>query len=265
MQIININTVLFGKNRGLKLRYSPELNLDMVFGFHEPNTFEVFNIFIKEGMVVADIGANVGYFSKFLGRKVGETGSVHAFEPIPGTFNMLKDTIAINKIRNVTLVNKAVSSSNGVVTMYLSNTHYMASLDVNWATTEGGATEVPTITLDSYFEALGKYPDFIKMDIEGGGTFALKGMQNCIRNNEPVLLLESHTPAEDKAIGEALSLIPYDVYRVGSTIPVEHLDRDYKDPHGIYDTVIGIPKSKRAMFTGWSPLQFQQKRFGQRA
>lgn len=265
MQIININRVLFGKNKGLKLRYSPDLNLDMLFGLHEPNTFEVFDIFCKEGMLVADIGANVGYFSKFLSKKVGVTGQVHAFEPIPRTFNMLKDTIALNRLENITAVNKAVSSNNGTVTMFLSNTHYMASIDVSWASTEGGKTEVPATTLDAYFEALGKYPDFIKMDIEGGGVFALKGMENCIRNNEPILFLESHTPAEDQAIGQALSLIPYDVYRVGSTVPVKYLDRDYKDEHGIYDTVIGIPKSKRSMFTGWTPQQFQKKRFGQRA
>lgn len=44
--------------------------------------------------------------------------------------------------------------------------------------------------------------------------FALTGMNKCILN-EPVLFLESHTPEEDLAIGKALSLIPYDVYRVG--------------------------------------------------
>jgi len=112
---------------------------------------------------------------------------------------------------------------------------------------------------------LGRYPDFIKMDIEGGGVFALQGMENCIHKNEPVLFLESHTGAEDLAIGKALSLIDYDVYRVGSTVPVKHLDKNYEDEHGIYDTVIGIPRSKRALFGDWSPLQFQKKRFGQRA
>ncbi|HEX6181589.1 MAG TPA: FkbM family methyltransferase, partial [Chitinophagaceae bacterium] len=244
LEIININRVVFGKNKGLKLRYSRDLNLDMIFGLHEPNTFEVFDIFIKPGMVVADIGANVGYFSKFLSKKVGGKGEVHAFEPIPLTFDKLTDTVNMNNLNNLTLVNKAVSDSNSDVTMYLSHTHYMASLDRNWATDKGGATSVPATTLDSYFESLGRYPDFIKMDIEGGGVFALKGMKNCIIKNEPVLLLESHTPAEDFAIGQALSLAPYDVYRVGSSEPVKYLDRNFQDINGIYGTVIGIPKSK---------------------
>ena len=265
MSIIGVNQVLFGKNKGLKLRYNRELNMDMLLGLHEPNTFEVFDIFVQKGMVVADIGANVGYFTRFLGKKVGESGIVHSFEPIPPTFSMLQDTISLNHLSNVTPVNKAVSSNNGTVTMYLSHTHYMASIDASWASTDGGSIEVETITLDTYFEKLGKYPDFIKMDIEGGGVHALKGMQNCIRKNEPVLLLESHTSAEDLAIGEALSLIPYDVYRVGSSTPITNLNTDYKDIHGVYDTVLGIPKSKRHLFSNWTPAQFQKSRVGQRA
>ena len=265
MSIIGINHVLFGKNKGLRIRYNDQLNMDMLLGLHEPNTFEVFDLFVKEGMLVADIGANIGYFTRFLSKKVGDTGSVHAFEPIPGTFKMLEDTIALNHLQNITPVNKAVSNSNGSVTMYLSHTHYMASIDSGWASNEGGNIEVASVTLDTYFESLGKYPDFIKMDIEGGGVFALKGMQNCIRKNEPILLLESHTSAEDLSIGAALSLIPYDVYRVGNPAPVTNLQGDHRDPNGIYDTVVGIPKSKRHLFRNWTPAQFQKRRVGQRA
>ena len=265
MSIIGVNQVLFGKNKGLRLRYNSQLNMDMLLGLHEPNTFEVFDLFVKEGMLVADIGANVGYFTRFLGKKVGETGCVHSFEPIPGTFKMLQDTISLNHLKNVIPVNKAVSGNNGTVTMYLSHTHYMASIDSDWASNEGGNLKVEAVTLDSYFEKLGRYPDFIKMDIEGGGVFALKGMHNCIKKNEPILLLESHTSAEDLSIGAALSLIPYDVYRVGNPMPVTNLKGDHKDQYGIYDTVVGIPKSKRHLFSNWTPAQFQKRRVGQRA
>jgi FkbM family methyltransferase len=259
-----INVVRIGKNKGLRLRYSDDLNLDMLLGLHEPKTFEVFDLFIKEGMVVADIGGNVGYFTNFLSKKVGKTGAVHSFEPMPQTFEVLKDTIVLNNLSNVVPVNKAVSNSNGSVTMFLSHTHYMASLDVSWAGNSNGSTEVPAITLDSYFERLGRYPDFIKMDIEGGGAFAIEGMKNCIQKNEPYLLMESHTGAEDLAIGKALSFAKYKVFRVGDTTPVEHVDRDYNDKHGIYGTVIGIPESKLHLTKDWAPIQFQRKRLGQR-
>ncbi|THU41516.1 FkbM family methyltransferase [Niastella caeni] len=259
-----INVIRFGKNKGMRLRYSDDLNVDMLLGFHEPNTFEVFDIFLKEGMAVADIGANVGYFTRFLSKKVKASGMVHSFEPIPNTYNILKDTISLNKLENVTPVNKAVSNANGSVTMFLSHTHYMASLDMNWAKDKNGCVEVPAVTLDSFYEQLGRYPDFIKMDIEGGGVYALQGMENCIKKNEPILLLESHTSEEDKAIGKALSLINYKVYRVGDDAPVTNLQADYTDKNGIYGTVIGIPASKLHLYSNWTPDQFQRKKFGQR-
>ena len=264
LRALGVNQVLLGKNKGLKLRYKNDLNLDMLLGLHEPNTFEVFDIFLRDGMIVADIGANVGYFTRFVSNKIGKRGQVHAFEPIPATFRNLEETVQLNKLQNITTVNKAVTDRNGSVTMFLSATHYMASVDVNWATEKGGKLEVPATSLDFYFGNLGRYPDFIKMDIEGGGVLALKGMRNCIIKHEPVLLLESHTPAEDLAIGQALSLIPYNVYRVGNPTPVKHLDRDHKDEFGIYETVVGIPKSKQHMFTNWTPAQFQKRRLGQR-
>jgi FkbM family methyltransferase len=264
LSALGVNQVLFGKNKGLKLRYKNDLNLDMLLGVHEPNTFEVFDIFVKEGMVVADIGSNVGYFTRFLSKKVGETGAVYAFEPIPQTFKTLQDTISLNKLTNVTAVNKAVTDCNGTIKMFLSSTHYMASVDVNWATDKGGAVEVPTVSLDSFFESLGRYPDFIKMDIEGGGVLATKGMRNCIMKHQPILLMESHTPAEDLAIGQALSLIQYDVYRVGNDMPVKNLNKDHNDPLGIYETVVGIPRSKQQLFPNWTPAQFQKRRLGQR-
>jgi FkbM family methyltransferase len=264
LRVMGINQVLLGKNKGLKIRYKEDLNLDMLLGLHEPNTFEVFDLFVKKGMVVADIGANIGYFTRFLSKKVGEQGAVHAFEPVPTTFQTLQDTIILNKLHNINAVNKAIIERNGSVKMFLSNTHYMASVDVNWATNKGGDIEVPGTSLDFYFGNLGKYPDFIKMDIEGGGVVALKGMRNCILKNEPILLLESHTSAEDRAIGEALSMIAYEVYRVGDSTPVKYLNRDYKDEFGIYGTVLGIPKSKLHLYSNWKPAQFQKKRLGQR-
>ena len=51
----------------------------------------------------------------------------------------------------------------------------MASLDGNWTGKAGGEIEVNGITLDGYFEEKNYYPDFIKMDIEGGGVYAFPG------------------------------------------------------------------------------------------
>jgi FkbM family methyltransferase len=264
LELRHINSVYIGKNRGFIYRFNDDLNLDMMIGVHEPNTFEVFDLFIKEGMIVADIGANIGYFSRFLSSKVGKSGKVFAFEPIPSTFKRLTDTIALNKLENLTPIEAAVSDANKKLKIFLSHTHYMASLDGKWAGESSTEIEVTGVTLDAYFANINRYPDFIKMDIEGGGVFALSGMKNCIVKNEPVLFLESHTPQEDLAIGSILQILPYNVYRVGDSRDVKYLDRDYKDEFGIYGTVVAIPKSKMNLFGTWSPSVFQKHRMGQR-
>jgi FkbM family methyltransferase len=256
--------VLWGKNKGFRFIFRNDLNTDMMLGLHEPNTFEVFDIFVREGMVVADVGSNIGYFTRYLSKKVGATGRVFAFEPIPATFQRLNETISLNELSNVEPVSAAVSNTEEPVTIFLSHTHYMASLDPVWAGQQGGNISVNAVTLDSFFEEKGIKPDLIKMDIEGGAVFALEGMRDIILRYEPVLFLESHTPEEDLAIGKALSLKPYKVFRVGASGEVKYLDKNYKDPQGVYGTVIGIPVSRMDSFGDWSPHAFQKKRPGQR-
>lgn len=256
--------VPFGKNKGLLMRYTDDLNLDMMLGYHEPNTFQVFDSLITEGMTVVDIGANIGYFTGYLSKKVGNSGIVYAFEPIPSTAQKLQETIKINQLSNVEMHEFAVSDKNGTAQIFISHTHYMASLDEKWAGTQNGTIIVKTITLDSFFEKLNIQPDFIKMDIEGGGVYALKGMINCISKFEPILLLESHTPEEDIAIGDALRLAQYEVFRVGNNKPVKNLNGDYTDPYGIYETVVGIPLSRFKKYKNLNINNFQKKRIGQR-
>lgn len=45
---------------------------------------------LKEGDCVFDVGANIGVFSLVALEHVGDSGSVFAFEPIPGTYNVLR-------------------------------------------------------------------------------------------------------------------------------------------------------------------------------
>ncbi|MBK6328495.1 MAG: FkbM family methyltransferase [Chloroflexi bacterium] len=125
----------FGPARGQFVEFHPEDNLDILFGFHEPNTFEVFRQLVKPGMVVADIGANHGYFSVFLNKMVGPNGLVYAFEPVPKTFAVLQRALAQNGASVVKPVCAAVSNKNKPVSFYLSHSHYMASLDAKWAKT----------------------------------------------------------------------------------------------------------------------------------
>ncbi len=71
-------------------------------------------------------------------------------------------------------------------------------------------------TLDTFFapDTGRPTPHFIKMDIEGGGTFALPGCGRILAENRPFVLIESHTPDEDRAISNVLCGFNYRGYRL---------------------------------------------------
>lgn len=72
---------------------APHLMLD---GYWELWVTEALVSLVEEGMVVADIGANLGYFSLLLADLVGPAGQVHAFEPNPHMAALLHRSLAVN-------------------------------------------------------------------------------------------------------------------------------------------------------------------------
>lgn len=58
---------------------------------------------IKEGNLVIDVGANIGYWTNYLARFVGESGRVYAFEPEPKNFEILKENRKLNDFKNVVI------------------------------------------------------------------------------------------------------------------------------------------------------------------
>ena len=253
-----------GGNRGKYIEYDPAMNLDMMLGLHEPNTFEVFRQLVRQGMTVVDIGAHRGYFSIYLNDLVGRDGIVYAFEPMPENYAALNRTLARNDCQQVRGVQKAITNENAPVSLFLSHTPYMSSLAVEWAGEEGGKTKVEGTRLETFLEFEGRVPDFIKMDIEGSGIYALPDMANLIRSCQPYLLVESHLPAEDRAIGQALSIAEYEVFRVGSKTPVLNLTADYRDRYGVWGTIVGVSKKRLSTLSGFDPHRFQRWRPGRR-
>ena len=51
---------------------------------------------LKPGMTVADVGANIGVYSRFFSRLVGPSGHVHAFEPAEQNYTHLTQTARVH-------------------------------------------------------------------------------------------------------------------------------------------------------------------------
>lgn len=152
---------------------------------------------LEPGMVFFDIGAHRGYFSLLAARLVGSAGQVHAFEPTPGTFQLLSANLSSHS--NVRLNNVAVYSESKELIFHdfgLSapafNSIYAPRLSKDLA--ERIPVEnrrVPAVSIDDYVKRLGVRPNLIKIDAESAEADILHGMAETLLTLRPAFTLET--------------------------------------------------------------------------
>jgi FkbM family methyltransferase len=149
----------------------------------EPETiFWIKQISNKETLI--DIGANIGIFSLFAGKNNIKTYGV---EPFKKNFLNFKKNIKLNKLKNVTALNYALSNFNGIAYFYHGG-------DKRYGSTGGFISKkkiskrdevVKVITLDALIKKLKIKNNFhIKIDIDKNLMSLLNGFKNSIRNNK---------------------------------------------------------------------------------
>jgi len=148
---------------------------------------------IKQGDVVLDLGANIGYHTLKFARLVGKKGKVFAFEPEPYNFALLKKNLEINGYNNVVLVQKAVSAENTKIKLYLSEEN-TADNRIFDSKDDRKFIEIESVTLDKYFENYEGKINFIKMNIQGSESGAIQGMSSLIEKNKDLKIIFEFTP-----------------------------------------------------------------------
>jgi len=146
---------------------------------------------LSSGSIVVDAGANIGIYSQFLARCVGQGGMVHSFEPSPENFGRLH--AALSQFPNVRLNQLAVSDKTGDGLLYVSEE---LNVDHRAYPAEGETRRTVPIrstTLDDYFKP-GESVDLIKMDIQGYELHALRGAKRVIADSPRMKLLIEFWP-----------------------------------------------------------------------
>jgi FkbM family methyltransferase len=187
----------------------------------EPEETKLVSSLLRAGDVFVDVGANVGYFTLVASEAVGSSGKVFAFEPEPGNFSLLRKNVQVNKCANVHCEQKAVTSANQPVELYLSSFNYgdhrifpsRDDQDYNRGQ-QRQRTQVDGVTLDSYFPAETRV-DFIKMDVQGAEYFALQGMKRVLRDNPNLVLMIEFWPHGLREAGVEPSLLLDELDRMG--------------------------------------------------
>jgi len=130
--------------------------------------YEAASVDIQPGWTIVDIGAGLGDFTIDAARKA-PGGVVHAYEPFPGSFELLGQNVALNGVDNARVYNLAISAEAGTLTLYTDPSEAVMHHAAAYARQDGAAEiQVPTIPLDRVFDELNLARcDFMKIDCEG--------------------------------------------------------------------------------------------------
>ncbi len=140
----------------------------------------------KNELIVFDVGANIGNYSKAVLKYCNEFNNVniHCFEPSKSTFELLKDNLEGKD--NIILNNVGLNSMDRETKLYsFAGNSQLSSIykrELDYCNIPNdGEEKVKLITLDSYCRSNGiNYIDFLKIDVEGNEIEVLKGAKEML-------------------------------------------------------------------------------------
>ncbi len=156
-------------------------------GVYEPVTTNLLRSYLKPGMRVADVGANIGYYTLIAAHYVGASGIVWAFEPEQHNFAALIDNVQRNTLQNVRPSMVAVSDTIGVDTLYVSGEE-SGEHSLVVARHCKDKVVVPTTTLDSVIGDATLH--VLKTDTEGNDVKVLRGAKHTLQRSNCLLIVE---------------------------------------------------------------------------
>jgi len=152
---------------------------------------EIATKYIRKGSTVLDVGSNFGQMAILFSNITGEQGIVHAFDADDFIFSILEKNISANKKENII-------PHFGAVHDKLNETLYFPTQDFERFETYGSygldysnqknGRPVNTLTIDS-LDIKGDI-SFIKIDVQGGDLFALKGAIETIKKHQMPIIFE---------------------------------------------------------------------------
>jgi FkbM family methyltransferase len=205
------------------------------YGEFSAGETELFRIFVRPGMTVLDVGANIGVHTIDLSRLVGTSGAVHAFEPQRLIFQTLCANVALSSCTNVFTHHAAVGAAGGTL--------LVPSLDPNGQHNYGGLSlpgaqqgePVSLITIDS-LDLLACH--VMKLDVEGMETEALQGAAATIERCRPILYVENDREARST---ELIALLQSYGYRLYWHFPPIYSPNNFRsDPENIFGITISV-------------------------
>ncbi len=184
---------------------------------------------LREGATFIDVGGNIGYTAAVGLNRVGPSGQVVVFEPVPEYARMVAALATANPGYNLRLEQAALGAGAGEAEIALS------SSNLGWNTMvpgfmreEHSTARVPVLAFDDWARGAGLLRiDLIKIDVEGYELPVLEGMRETLGRMRPPVHLEC-APQAYPLLGRSaadlaalLTDLGYAAYDAQSLLPAE--------------------------------------------
>jgi FkbM family methyltransferase len=154
-------------------------------------------IFLKEGDVAVDVGANGANWTYYLSHSVGVTGAVVAFEADPYYAKATELTTKLLRLRNVRFFPYGLSESDETVWLRISDPtgarlSGRSHVDKSARADDVGIQRVSLRSMDGVakeYRCLTK-ASLIKCDVEGYELYVFRGARTILDQARPVIVLE---------------------------------------------------------------------------
>ena len=179
-----------------RMRLSWQGHTECVLGIYEPNVIHALQEHLRAGDTCLDVGSHVGYLTILMAHLVGPHGHVVGFEPVPETFETLRENVRLNNLENVQLECTAVGEQEGTLSLFCDSAQ-----ELSWTPSVAAYSaphndltkiSVPVHSLDGYLRTSGLHPNLVKIDVEGAELAVLRGARKMLREMRPVVLVEIH-------------------------------------------------------------------------
>lgn len=245
----------FDGSLNIKLRLDEHMQSQIFwYGYYCRDIILLMDRFVKPGMVVIDVGANLGEVSLAAARRVGISGHVYAFEPMDSQFACLIDNININEIKQITPEKKGLSDQGGVASIYsVSGVFKDGTKHVGLGTLYPSSErsipsgEIELTTLDEYCSVKGvERIDLVKIDVEGAELAVLQGGVGALQRFKPYLIVEIQPGTTHSAgyrpedIVNLLKTLGYSFYIIGRKAKLREMkDGDLNSFHNVLCVPLG--------------------------
>ena len=185
------NTIRVRERNGIKyqLDISDYMQYCIYFGIQNEPRETLYGL-VKNGTTVIDVGTNIGE-TLLNFAKINRDGINIGFEPVPYLYEKAKNNIALNKFKNIELINKGLSSSEELLTFQEVSENNSGGTFLKRESNREASRIVQAIRLDD-FVGLNRFENIslIKIDVEGFEMEVLKGATDTLRRFKPILFVE---------------------------------------------------------------------------